>query len=52
MSYFAQTRNALCNEATEVDQETTDAAAEEKVDEKESGTEVIEHRDTLTFMYL
>ena len=52
MSYFAHTRNALCKKATGVDQETTNAAAEEKVDEKEFGNEVIEHRDTLTFMYL
>ena len=52
VSYFAHTRNALCKEATGVDQETTNTAAEGKVDEKESGTEVIEHRDTLTFMYL
>ena len=52
MSYFAHTRNALRKEATGVDQETTNAATEEKVDEKESGTEVIEHRETLTFIYL
>ena len=52
VSYFAHTRNALCKKATGVDQETTNAAAEEKVNEKESGTELIEHRDILTFMYL